>query len=259
MKTSTKFLPVLLLAAALAACSKPTAANHTESKKPAETAGAGDAVQLKEGHGMALHPKLRESIDLKVAEVSESPVAAEFTAQLHVVGGTSGIQRVAFTPGHPGKSEASGWLTADKAKRLQPGQEVELRIKGVNTTEKGVVKRVEKSAFAALGEYEVVVETEAAFDSGTRLNATFHAPAGEAVPAVPRSALLKTVEGWFVYAVNESFFLRTPVKLGAMNSEFAEITDGLYAGDQIVTSPVDTLWMAELQILRGGKACTCGH
>ena len=58
--------------------------------------------------------------------------------------------------------------------------------------------------------------------------------------------------------MNESFFLRTPVEVGAMNAEFAEITDGLYAGDQIVTSPVDTLWMAELQILRGGKACTCG-
>jgi hypothetical protein len=44
-----------------------------------------------------------------------------------------------------------------------------------------------------------------------------------------------------------------------MNNELVEITDGLYAGDQIVTSPVNDLWMAELQILRGGKACTCGH
>ena len=256
MSTFTKLLPALLLTVALAACDKPTADN---SKKPGETAGAGESVQLKEGHGLALHPKIKESIGLKVAEVGETPVAAEFTAQLHVVGGAEVFQRVAFTPGSEGKSEASGWLTADKAKRLQPGQEVEMRINSAGATGKGVVKRIEKAAFAALGEYEVVVETEAPFDSGTRLNATFRAPAGDAVPAVPRSALLKTVEGWFVYAVNESFYLRTPVKVGAMNGEFAEITDGLYAGDSIVTSPVDTLWMAELQILRGGKACTCGH
>lgn len=256
MSTFTKLLPALLLTVALAACDKPTADN---SKKPVEKAGAGESVQLKEGHGLALHPKIKESIGLKVAEVSETPVAAEFTAQLHVVGGAGGFQRVAFTPGAEGKSEASGWLTADKAQRLQPGQEVELRINGAGATGKGVVKRIEKAAFAALGEYEVVVETEAPFDSGTRLNAIFRAPAGDAVPAVPRSALLKTVEGWFVYAVNESFYVRTPVKVGAMNGEFAEITDGLYAGDSIVTSPVDTLWMAELQILRGGKACTCGH
>lgn len=143
--------------------------------------------------------------------------------------------------------------------RLQPGQAVELRIDGAGPAGKGVVKRVGKSAFAALGEYEVVVETEGAFESGTRLGATFRPPAGGAVTAVPRSSLLKTVEGWFVYAVNESFFVRTPVKVGAMNGEFAEITDGLYAGDQIVTAPVETLWMAELQILRGGKSCTCGH
>jgi hypothetical protein len=87
----------------------------------------------------------------------------------------------------------------------------------------------------------------------------FRIPAAEPLTAVPRSALLKTAEGWFVYVVNESFFLRTPVTVGAMNAGIAEITEGLYAGDQIVVSPVSSLWMAELQILRGGKSCTCGH
>ena len=53
--------------------------------------------------------------------------------------------------------------------------------------------------------------------------------------------------------------MRAPVKLGVVNHEFAEVTDGLYAGDQIVVQPVMTLWMAELQSLRGGKACTDGQ
>lgn len=72
-------------------------------------------------------------------------------------------------------------------------------------------------------------------------------------------ALLKTAEGSFVYTVNGSFYVRSPVKTGAANNKFVEITDGLYSGDEIVTTPVISLWMAELQVLRGGKACTCGH
>ncbi|MDQ3621504.1 MAG: hypothetical protein M3463_03320 [Verrucomicrobiota bacterium] len=265
MKTFKTLLPALLLTAALAGCEKPatngpTAENYGEPKKAGDDAGAGDAVQLKEGHGLSLHPKIRQSIGLEVADVSEAQVASEFTADLHVIQGAGGFQRVAFSPG-AGGIEANGWLTSDKAARLKPGQELGLRVDGPagSATEKGVVKRLEKSPYATLGDFEVVVETAAPFDTGTRLLAMFQSPAGDAVPAVPRSALLRTVEGWFVYAVNESFFLRTPVKVGAMNGELAEITDGLYAGDQIVVSPVNTLWMAELQILRGGKSCTCGH
>ena len=103
------------------------------------------------------------------------------------------------------------------------------------------------------------METSSPLEIGERVLATFHTPEGDAVTAVPRSALLKTAEGNFVYAVNGEFYVRTPVKVGAMSDEHAEITDGLYAGDQIVVSPVMSLWLAELQVLRGGKACTCGH
>jgi multidrug efflux pump subunit AcrA (membrane-fusion protein) len=59
--------------------------------------------------------------------------------------------------------------------------------------------------------------------------------------------------------VNGFYYVRTPVKVGASGGEHVEITDGLYAGDEIVVSPVMSLWLAELQVLRGGKACTCGH
>ena len=263
MKTFTHLLLAVAVAAVLTGCQKQgsglSASGDEQQARPAggeaQTDGAGDAVTLKEGHGLALHPKLRASIGLRVAEVTEEKVAPVVTAQLHVVRGADGLRRVALTP--EALTEASGWIPAAKAAHIQAGQEVELRAKGV--VERGVVKRVEKPAFAALGEFEVAVEAEASFDTGARLDATFRAPAGDAMTAVPRSALLKTAEGWFVYVVNESFFLRTPVKLGATNEEFTEVTEGLYAGDQIVVSPVNSLWMAELQILRGGKSCTCGH
>jgi multidrug efflux pump subunit AcrA (membrane-fusion protein) len=70
---------------------------------------------------------------------------------------------------------------------------------------------------------------------------------------------LKTAEGHFVYVVNGERYVRTPVKVGMQGVENVEIADGLYTGDEVVTVGVTPLWLAELQVLRGGKACTCGH
>jgi hypothetical protein len=46
--------------------------------------------------------------------------------------------------------------------------------------------------------------------------------------------------------------LRTPVKVGARSAGFSEIADGLYAGDIVVVSSVDQLWLAELRLTKGG-------
>ena len=42
---------------------------------------------------------------------------------------------------------------------------------------------------------------------------------------------------------------------GTMLQEFVEITDGLYAGDQVVAQPVMSLWLTELASVKGGQAC----
>jgi multidrug efflux pump subunit AcrA (membrane-fusion protein) len=75
------------------------------------------------------------------------------------------------------------------------------------------------------------------------------------VTAIPRSALLKTAEGTFAYVVNGNYFFRTPIKTGAENADFIEVKEGLYAGDQIVSKPIMTLWVAELQVIKGGGHC----
>ena len=81
----------------------------------------------------------------------------------------------------------------------------------------------------------------------------------EAVPVIPASSLLETIEGTFVYVVNGKHFLRTAVTVGRSANDKIEITDGLYPGDEVVRNPVRQLWYAELQALRGGKACADGH
>ena len=67
---------------------------------------------------------------------------------------------------------------------------------------------------------------------------------------------LRTVEGAFVFAGNGSVYTRTAVQIGAEAGGFVEITDGLLAGDQVVTNGVAALWLVELRSTKGGAGCT---
>ena len=231
----TLFLASIALAAALALSGCGPAEAKTTGQPPE------NGAQFKKDFGLTLTDTMKKAIALKVADVGEEKVAPSFTVALSA-----------------SAHELSGWLTGAQAALVKPGAEVELRAADAPPT-RGVVKRVEKAPYATLGDFELTVETATPLEIGARVSATFRAPAGEAVAAVPRSALLTTAEGSLVYAVNGAFYVRTPVKVGAVSDEHVEITDGLYAGDQVVVSPVMSLWLAELQVLRGGKACTCGH
>lgn len=229
------FLIVLLapFAAALSGCSD-SAASPSPAHAPAPENGA----QFKEGKGVSLTALMMKSIALQTAEVTEERIAPSFTVAVQA------MQR---------GNEVSGWLTEAQAAHVQPGMEVGLG------SAKGSVLRLEKAPNVTLGDFEVTIQTTVPTETGTAINATFRFPAGDAVTAIPKGALLTTAEGTFVYAKNDEFYLRTPVKVGATSGDHIEITDGLYTGDEIVTTPVMSLWLAELQILRGGKACTCGH
>ena len=235
-------LPLLFipLAAFVTNCSKSTASITAADDDAGSFTESG--AQFKEGHGLSLTPLMLKAIGLQTAEVQEQKIAPVFTTALQT------IER---------GNMANGWITETQAARLLPGMEMELDYEGGKST--GKVLRLEKSPYATLGDFEVTVQTAVPIDAGTAITATFRFPAGDAVPSIPKSALLTTAEGTFVYAKNDQFYLRSPVKVGARSSDEVEITDGLYAGDEVVTSAVMSLWLAELQVLRGGKACTCGH
>lgn len=240
-----KKLILILTAGALAACQKPTA---DQSGPPPE-----NGAQYKKDKGIALTEAMKKSIALKVAEVEEAKVAPSFTVALQVMPNGGRIQRVALSPI---ENAATGWLTAEQAALVKTGMEVELRADAPGLPrDTGVVRGLEKAPHEMLGDFEVTVESTTPLEAGARMLATFDAPAGDPATAIPRSALLETAEGSFVYALNGEFYLRTPVKVGAVSASHAAITDGLYAGDEIVVSPVMSLWLAELQVLRGGKAC----
>lgn len=225
-----------------------TSCLETRAKDAAPAAPAPEnGAQFKKGEGLKLTEEMKQAIALKLADVGEEKIAPSFSVPLNIMGaGATG-------------TEATGWIPPEQASLIKPGMEIELRPGTDGAATGAVVKRVEKVPYASLGDFEVTVEAAAPLPTGSRVSATFRAAAGEAVTAIPREALLKTAEGTFTYTVNGQFFMRTPVKVGAESSEFVQVTDGLYPGDQVVASPVMSLWMAELQVLRGGKACTCGH
>ncbi len=217
-------------------CQKSNASANLPEKAPE------NGAQFKKGEGLSLTDEMKKSIGLIVVEVGEEEIASAIQLDLTV------------TTAH----EAHGTVSADRAALIKPGMEIQLHS-GSGSSIKGIVRGADKVPFGLPGDLEVTVVTTEALSSSTEWKGTIQLPSIGRVTAVPVSALLKTAEGSFVYTVNGSFYVRAPVKTGVANDMLVEITDGLYSGDQIVTTPVMSLWMAELQVLRGGKACTCGH
>lgn len=238
MKSSSLLISsfgILALTAFNSSCQRSNAAiAKTEERAPE------NGAQFKRGEGLSLTDEMRTSIGLKVEDVAEEKVGSSVKLSL------------AASDTHT----ATGWISPAQAVMIHPG--IEVRMHSSSAALKGTVDRIEPAPFVS-GDAEIIVTSEDPLTPGTALTAILENSAGDAVPAIPSSALLKTAEGTFVYTVNGKFFVRTPVIIGAVNDRHVEIKDGLYAGDQIVTTPVMSLWMAELQVLRGGKACTCGH
>lgn len=230
---------ILSLAGIMTSCTESHASSSHDHATPE------NGAQFKEGHGVSLTDSMLKSINLKTAEVAEENITPAIIVQLQTV--------------KKGK-EAIGWLTPEQAVGIKPGMSVDIKV----TSSKGgplqgKVLKVERETAIASGESEMTVELSAELAAGTPLAATILLDKAEGLTAVPKSALLTTAEGNFVYAKNGDYYVKTPIKTGAASSTHVEVLDGLYTGDEIVTSPVMSLWLAELQVLRGGKACTCGH
>lgn len=240
--------------------------NHAQSDAahdPAETHSETTAgIIFREKSGLQVSPATAAFIGLETAEVEERKVAAEFrfTAQVYRAAGET---RFASTqPVAPVLTRASGRVGPVEAARLQEGQPLPVTVSGAPEPLSASVTALDRTLEAGGGQVEVllaVADPQGRLAKGDFVTVTVPLGGEQAVVSVPRTALLRTLEGDFVYAVSGDFFVRARVSLGAVNEEFAEVTDGLYAGDKIVVRPAMTLWLAEIQGLRGGKSCAHGH
>lgn len=247
MKRQTE---LMVLLAAILCLGLQSCGNNEQQVAQASEPGAADdsadqlfGARFKEGKGVELADEMKRSLRLETAEVAEEVLSAEAQLKLHVFSVTPVI-------------EATANLDNGMADTLKVGAELQLAPSGGSAKLKKVASR------SLSGDLEGTFEihsSRGASRIGDTLNARLPATTSEAVAVVPASALLETVNGTFVYVVNGKYFLRTAVKTGRIANGRIEITDGLYLGDEVVKSPVKPLWYAELQALRGGKACADGH
>lgn len=254
MNKTYLLIPALLVAAGLSGCGKKQTASEHEKGEKAEQLGA----EYREGKGLELPEPSKKALGLEVTEVTEQKLAPVCKFQVQVYQEANSIRRVSTAP-HAESALATGYVTPEQAKELKPGQPVTLETSGQPKERiEGRLVSIGQSAGGMPNTTEALVainDPENRFRAGTYFNAVSAGEASGEVTVVPRSALLKTAAGTFVYVPNERFFFRTAVKTGAENEDFVEITEGLYAGDSVVKTPVMMLWLAELQAVNGGKAC----
>lgn len=233
--------------------------NHsaTEKQETHELLGAA----FKEGKGLELSEQTKKALGLEIVEVAEEKLLSTFVVPVQIYREAS--VTVVSSHAKPNRAYGTGIVSAEQAKQLKIGQVVHLELAESNAEQvQGSLIRLNRYTESALGGIEVLIEipdSQHRFQVGMLFQAKFASKNEESVTAIPSSALLKTATGTFVYVVNGKHLFRTAVKIGSENGNFIEIKDGLYAGDQVAKQPVLSLWMAELQEIKGGKACADGH
>ena len=212
---------------------------------------APSGASFKAGKGVIVTEETKKLLGLEIADVTERKLPNQIRFTVQVFGEK---HHHPFNPAdHSGCDvHGAGFLSSNAAVSVKAGLPVQI-FKDTNRPLAGVVLGLQKAL--ALGESEIVVgvsNASAALKAGEFVPARINLPRDEAVTVVPQSALLRTSEGTFVYAINGDAYLRTAVKVGAEADGWVEITDGLLAGDQVVTTPVQTLWLIELRATKGG-------
>ncbi len=200
-------------------------------------------IKYDEKQGLFVTPFSADLLGLKMADVDESEIVSTLTLQAQIYD----------NPG-AGTAHASAWLPEDEAKLLEPGQAVRL---GGNRA--GEITSISDKMNGQAEVLLSVADPDGELKVGKFLSGELAISSDGPVTVVPEDAIIHSAEGAFAYVDNGGWTVRTPVEVGAIAGGKAEIIDGIYFGDRIVTHPVMSLWMAELQLLKTGKACTCAH
>jgi hypothetical protein len=222
------FAMPLAAALALAGCGKAKSDAESGGHDHEEHADAGEApARFKEGQGLFLVSSTAEALGLKTGEVEERPVTHTYEVTASV-----------FDAGPPAR--ASSLMPVEIADDLEKHPPTEAKLLAVR-----------RDIAKALDQVEVVFALSGSPEVGTTVTLILSGPVRNSA-AVPHSALLRTATGTFVYVVNGTYLLRTPVQSGASDGAFIEILDGLYAGDVVATAAVEQLWLTELRLTKGG-------
>ena len=217
-------------------------------KKPESAASETLKVSLfKEGKGVLLSDETKKLFGWEIAEVAEKPMQRRLQRPAQVYrAGREGVLASAML-----------LLSAEEAKGLKVGQPVKLKT-GDSPEISGWLVCLDAQTQTVLGQVEGLVEfadPQQRYPAGAFVTASFTNGEAKTVLVVPESALLTAADGSYVYTINGSRLIRTPIKPGVVTDGFVEIEDGLYAGDSVAAKGVDGLWLVELSALKGGTPC----
>ena len=262
MKKPIKPIVIASLIAGLAGCGPGGATHNPADKHGHEEEAAETGVTFNVNRGLHVPATTAKFIGLKTADVEERRIVSNFHFSAQAYRGAGGVRPVALaTKTSPAPTLASADISPEDARVLRREQEVRVQLDSGTPLRARVVEiadHAEKSG-AHVDVTVAIEDPEGQLRAGAFVNVIAPMGGDKDVVSVPRAALLRTAEGEFVFTVSGEYFVRTAVKVGLANEDYVEIKDGLYTGDQVVVTPVMTLWMAELQSIRGGKACADGH
>jgi multidrug efflux pump subunit AcrA (membrane-fusion protein) len=255
MNKHVKDILIASLAIALAGCTD-------KAIEDREHEGAEAGVTFNVARGLHVPEATAKFIGLRTVDVEERRIPTEFRFSAQVYRDTQGPRPIALNAKPAAtRTLASADINAEDPRVLQRDHEVRVQPdSGAPLRGRVVEIAAHAEKFGAHVDVIIAIEDpEGQLRAGSFVTVIAQVAGDKEVVSIPGPALLRTAEGEFVYTVSSEHFVRTAVKAGTANDEHVEITDGLYAGDKVVVHPVMTLWMAELQSIRGGKACADGY
>jgi len=188
----------------------------------------GDApARFVEGRGLLLADRTAEALGLATSR-----------AELQFVTPSYEVSASVFEAGAPAR--ASSFVPVELADALE-----------TPSVEGAKLIHIRRELVGALKQAELVFEIPGKATVGSTLTLQLTTPRREGL-SVPRSALLHTATGTYLYVVNKDHLLRTPVKTGAGDQDRVEILDGLHPGAVVVIAAVEQLWLTELRLTKGG-------
>lgn len=187
---------------------------------------------------LALVEAQTANIDLQLLRTEVvAPVSGEIVERNAQVGSIATAATSAmFTLIRNSELELRSDVAESDLLRLKVGQTALLTVSGAATPIQGSVRLVEPTidATTRMGRARIRIDDAALIRSGMFVEADVLVAERETL-AVPVTALGKTAEGVAVMRVTDGTVTRVAVKTGIRDAGWVEITEGLVAGDTIVT------------------------
>jgi hypothetical protein len=219
--------------------------HHDHGEEPA-------GARYAEGKGITLLDETKAAIGLELAEAEERRLAPVVPLEAQVYRAPDEPSRQGGE--QTGSAYATALVNPLLAKKLKGGESATLKTHDASYEAR--IWRIDPVSKEAVNSVEAILQIPdprntlkvGEFVSGS----VVESGAEETVLTIPRSAVLETAIGKFAFVQNGDYLLRTAITTGSESADYAEITDGIYAGDVVATNPVETLYLIELRATKGG-------